>query len=196
MKAELGSEDLQWGLQRPRFNGVLVHVSELPPPPDQSTGPGAAERRGVGPGSSDLRTLRKAPSLLVDSVKRRPFPVFLSQQPGGATSPGRAWWSQASPTQAGISPWALPATPYPVTPKSWVQCLLSHSNASNEGVSRRLLCGRGGGALGRVVSTPSSPCLRLVTGGPPRAGGPPVPPLRVPTMLCACDIVLFISFAG
>lgn len=61
-----------------------------PPPPDQSTGPGAAERRGVGPGSSDLRTLRKAPSLLVDSVKRRPFPVFLSQQPGGATSPGGA----------------------------------------------------------------------------------------------------------
>lgn len=150
-------------------------------PPGPGTRPGAAEE-GVRPGGFDLRTLRKAPSLLADSVRRRPplfpipssvcsFPISLGVPPpqrppadrGGAKlAPGRTFPSGA-----------LRAAPHPPSPKSWVQCLLSHSNASNEGASRRPQCGQGV-LEGGVYSFRPSPSPRE-RDTPPREGGSPSP---------------------
>lgn len=63
------------------------------------------------------------------------------------------------------------------TPQTWVQCLLSHSNASNEGPRRRPRCEQSGPWEG---SCPLSPVLTLP--GERRASQGrrgPVPPLRM-----------------
>lgn len=126
MKAESESGDPRWGLQRPR----LIVRRPRPTywnPPGLGARPGAAEEE-VRPGGSDLRTLRKAPSLLADSVRRRPPPLshpllslFLPQQPGGAfplphTPSSRPWGSQAGPRQE-FPLQGSPCYPTPAIPK-------------------------------------------------------------------------------
>ena len=126
MKAESESGDPQRGLQRPR----LIVRRPRPTfwnPPGLGARPGAAEE-GVKPGGSDLRTLRKAPSLLVDSVRRRP-PSFPSP-PQSVPSPA-AWGCLPPAThalqqtlvepswpQAGVSPLGLSMLPHTCHPQN------------------------------------------------------------------------------
>lgn len=191
MKAESESGDPRWGLQRPH----LIVRRPRPTygnPPGLGARPGAAEEE-VRPGGSDLRTLRKAPSLLADSVRRRPplFPIPSSvcsfpsslgvpspchtrppADPGGAKlAPGRSFPSRA-----------LHATPHPPSPKSWVQCLLSHSNASNEGASRRPQCGQGALEGGYLLS----PALTFTQGERYTSQGRRVPQSRHYGCLTEC----------
>lgn len=94
-------------------------------PPGPGTRPGAAEE-GVRPGGFDLRTLWKAPSLLVDSVRRRPplfpipssvcsFPISLGVPPPPTPS-SRPWWSQAGPRKE-FPLRGSPCGPTPAIPK-------------------------------------------------------------------------------
>lgn len=107
----------------------------------------------------------------MDSARRplqTPTPsLSFPQQPGGPRPLVEPSWSQA-----GTSPPRLSATP-----QTWVQCLLSHSNASNEGPCRRPRCGQAGHWEG---SCPLSPVLTL-TGERRASQGrrDPVSPLRV-----------------
>ena len=126
MKAESESGDPRRGLQRPR----LIVRRPRPMfwnPPGLGARPGAAEE-GVRPGGSDLRTLRKAPSLLADSVRRRP-PSFPSP-PQSVPSPA-AWGCLPPAThtlqqtlveprwlQAGVSPLGLSMLPHTCHPQN------------------------------------------------------------------------------
>lgn len=126
-------------------------------------------------GGFDLRTLWKAPlstSGLSEKTLTDPHP-----QP---VLPPAAWGGhvplttlvEPSWSQAGTSPPRLSATP-----QTWVQCLLSHSNASNKGPCRRPRCGQAGHWEG---SCPLSPILTLTGEGRASQGRrDPVSPLRV-----------------
>nr|KAF6403687.1 hypothetical protein HJG59_010085 [Molossus molossus] len=134
----------------------------------------------------------EGPPLPVDSVRRPSYRPLPQAVPPPAVW-GRRFPSQtlAEPSwsQAGISPLgSLPPRTLP-PPKSWVQCLLSHSNASNEGPSRRPRCGQVGTGKGLVCSSLSSPSQ---VRGPPGQGGPGSP-LRVSGRVCVWDFS-FVSF--
>jgi hypothetical protein len=103
----------------------------------------------------------------------------------GCHSPGRPWGSQAW-----LPLWALPSTPHPPPPNPWVQCLLSHSDASNEGASWGPQCGR---ALGRV-SVLSAALPHLGVRGAPRAGGSPNSAITGCLTVCMWHFLLLISF--
>lgn len=95
-------------------------------PPGPGTRPGAAEE-GVRPGGFDLRTLRKAPSLLADSVRRRPplfpipssvcsFPISLGVPP----PPNALQQTVVEPSwpQEGLSPPGLSVWPHTRHPQN------------------------------------------------------------------------------
>lgn len=147
-------------------------------------------RRGLQRPRSQNTTYPKGPSPPVDAVIRPhsfSWPVPQSVLPLWLRAPftfGRPWGSQAGPRQE-LPLWVPPAALPP--PNPWVQCLLSHSDASNDGASQGVPSAVGGtgkgavGAAGRVF--PPSAVLTLPgcrgcqdPQGPP---GPPALPLRV-----------------
>lgn len=157
------------------------------------------QRRGVGPGGFDLRTLRKARSLLADSVRR---PPPLSDPPPVCSFPSSLGVPSPLPqqtlveprgSQAGISPGALPATPH---------------HSPNLGFSVYFLiqmpAGGGGGGWGRLggrwkgcVYLPS-PALTFTPRGekhlPPGQAGPESRHYGCLTEClteCACGVFLF-----
>ena len=184
MKAESESGEPRRGLQRPR----LIVRRPRPMfwnPPGLGARPGAAEE-GVRPGGSDLRTLRKAPSLLADSVRRRP-PSFPSP-PQSVPSPA-AWGCLPPAThtlqqtlveprwlQAGVSPLGLSMLPHTCHPHNL------GFNASNEGASRRPQCGQGALEVGYLLS----PALTFTQGERYTSQGRQVPQSRHYGCLTEC----------
>lgn len=171
-------------------------------PPGPGTRPGAAEE-GVRPGGFDLRTLRKAPSLLADSVRRRPPPLshpllslFLPHQSGGASPPNAFQQTVVEPSwpQEGVSPPGLSVRPHTRHPQNlgFNVYFLIQMPATREPP--------GGPSVGRGcwkgVFTLSGPHLH--PGREihlPGKAGPPVPPLRVSDrMRVAFFFNLLISF--
>lgn len=167
MKAESESGDPRRGLQRPRFDGGLARVPDPPQPGRWARC--CRERRGSSQAALTSEHYGSPPTRgpSEKTLLQTPTPGSPSPSSLGGRFPRRPWWSQAGPGQE-CPLWALSATP----PKSWVQCLLSHSNASNGGPSRRPQRGPVGPWEGSRVYSPLSPPSGA-SGGPPQAGGVP-----------------------
>lgn len=171
----------------------LAYVLE---PLGQDAGPGAAKKRGVGWAALTSEHYVRLPlSARGLSEEKKPppktpplvysFPSFLGA-PFPLADPGRAKLVPGRNFPSGLSqpPHTLPP------PKSWVQCLLYHSNASNEGASRRPQCGPVGHWEGSCLLSPALTFTGREEGFPGQAG-PLVPPLRVSEVSDCVHVAFF-----
>lgn len=168
MKAESESGDPQRG---PRGASVRWRVGPRPGTPGPGSGPGAAERRGVGPRLRPQNTTQGPLSAGGDSVRRRTPPSVLSPAAWGRHFP---WQTPAGPSwsPAGPAPRGSPRRPTPCHPQNlgFNVYFLIRMPATREppgGPSA------GVGALGRVLSPLS--CPHLLPGGRRASQGRRVP---------------------
>ena len=166
MKAESEGRDPWRRLQSPRFDGVSASGLELP----RARVLSQVLQRGGGsrPVALTSEHYGRPLPLPVDSVRRSPLPVCSSPSSlGGGCAFPLTIRAELVPGRTFSSGHSLPPRTLP-PPKSWVQCLLSHSNASNEGASRRSQCGLGcsSGKRWPILAGPPSPSQSLPREGP------------------------------
>lgn len=142
---------------------MLTHVLETPV---QGAAPGAAQRRGLPGAPTSEHYGRPALSTRGLREKNLQTPPRLSfpQQPWGATSPGRPWWSQAGPRQE-FPPKAL------CHPPNLGSMFTFSFECQQRGALQEAPVGAGG-ALGRVLSTVPCPPLHGREEGLPGQAGP------------------------